>query len=214
MERIKIIEEIEMDKSVEIENKSKEYTVYFEDNKDGIPNIDRFIKRLKRKSPDEIVHAEFVKRLFEGDKFRVTDIEVTNNVNGRTTDVDIELNHNINLQIWHGASISTHNILKGKISPLGGVETNWNKDKETIERKLKQLPDDEFGLLICYNRYCGINVLPEWEREIPDNKAIAELYHVNYGYGIQNGAILYHSDNFRYFDLAREILLALGFPIK
>ena len=203
-----------MNKSVEIENKSKGYIVYFENNKDKILNIDRLIMRLKGNRPGDIVHADFVKRFFEGDKFRVTDVEVTNNVNARTTDVDIELNHNINLQVWHGASVSTHNILKGKISPLGGVETDWDKDKEVIERKLKQLPDNEFGLLICYNRYCGINVLPEWEEEIPDNKAIAELYHVNYGYGIQNETILYHSDNFRYFDLAREILLALGFPIK
>ena len=203
-----------MDKSVETKNKSKGYVVYFENNKNKIPNIDRLIMRLKGNSPGDIVHAEFVKRFFEGDKFRVTDVEVTNNVNARTTDVDIELNHNINLQVWYGASVSTHNISKGKISPLGGVETDWAKDREVIEKKLKQLPDDEFGLLICYDRHLGINVLSEWEEKIPDNKAIAKLYRINYGYGIQNEAVLYQSDNFRHFDLAREILLALGFPIK
>jgi len=204
-----------MDKSDEIKNESNEYIIYFENNKDRIPNIDRLISRLKRNSPDEIVHAETVKRLFEGGKFRVTDIEVTNKVGNRNTDVDIELNNNINLQIWHGASVSTHNIiLKRKTSPWGGVETDWDKDEEIIERKLKQLPDNEFCLLICYDRHLGINVLSEWEEKIPDNKAIAKLYRINYGYGIQNEAVLYHSDNFRHFDLAREILLALGFPIK
>lgn len=200
-----------MDKSDEIKNRSNEYITYFENNKNRIPNIDRLIKRLKRNSPDEIVHAETVKRLFEGGKFRVTDIEVTNKVGNRNTDVDIELNNNINLQIWHGASVSTYNIMKGE---TGGVRTDWNKDKEIIEKKLKQLPDNEFGLLICYDRYLGINVLPEWIEKIPDNKAIAELYHVDYGGGIRNEAMLYHSDNFRYFDLSKEILLALGYPVK
>lgn len=200
-----------MNESAEVEKKSKEYIEYFEKNKDKIPNIDRLIKLLKSdKKPGHIVHAEFVKRFLKGGKFKVTNIEVKD----RDTDVDIELNHNINLQIWHGASVSTHNILRGEISSLGGVETDWDKDKEVIEKKLRQLPDNEFGLLICYNRHLGIVVLPEWGEKIPENKAIAELYHINYGGGNQNEARLYHSENFKYFDLVKEIISALGFSIK
>ena len=123
------------------------------------------------------------------------------------------MNHNINLQIWHGASVSTHNILKGKISTGGGVESNWDKDENVINKKLKQLPDDKFGLLICWEYHLGTFVLPEWSAKIPNNKAIAKLYHTKYGNEIQNECILYHPDNFKYFDLAKEIISALRFTI-
>ncbi|MCD6227773.1 hypothetical protein J7J90_04755 [Candidatus Micrarchaeota archaeon] len=35
------------------------------------------------------------------------------------------------------------------------------KDEEKLKKKLNQLPDDDFGLLICLNRGLGINFLPE-----------------------------------------------------
>jgi hypothetical protein len=124
--------------SNEIERKSQEYIDYFEKNKARIPNIERLVKILKSDTkPGHIVHAEFVKRLFEGGIFKVTDIEVK----AKGIDVDIKLEHDINLQIWHGASVSAHNVLKGKISALGGVETDWAKDELKIEEKLNQLPE-------------------------------------------------------------------------
>ncbi len=198
-----------MNEADEIEEKSQEYIKYFEKNKDKIPNIEKLIKILKKdKKAGHIFHAECVKRFFEGGKFEVTNIEINYKVNGMTKDVDIELNHNINLQIWHGASVSVHRELKrGKVS--GGIKPYWGEDKDVIDKKLKQLPDDKFGLLICWEHHLGISVLPDWLEKIPSNKSIAKLYQN----GIQNDSILYHSNNFKYLDLAKEVISALGFTI-
>lgn len=186
------------------------YIQFFENHKNDIPNIDRLIKILKSdQKPGHLVHAECVERFFKSNVFKITDIEVKNN----NIDVDIELDGNINIQIWHGASTSTHNIRKRKVSNFGGIETDWNKDKEKIKKKLMQLPNDKPGFLLCYNYHIGIVVLPEWENEIEDNKAIIELFHSDYGNGIQNEARLY-SKGFALNNLADKIALALGFKIR
>ena len=195
----------------EINEKNKYYLVWLEKNKTKIPNCNRLIKLLKSdKKAGHVIHAMFVKKFVEGEKFEVTDVEKKY----EKYDIDIELDNHINLQVWYGASVSTHNIIKRKISDLGGVETNLSKDEEKIKKKLRQLPDDNLGLLLCYNYHFGIVVLPDWEEKIPTNKAIAELFHINYGNGIQNEARLYYSENFKYFDLVKEILSSLSFPIK
>lgn len=205
-EKIKRLKKL-VSSSNEIERKSQEYIDYFEKNKASIPNIERLVKILKSdKKPGHIVHAEFVKRLFEGGIFKVTDIEVK----AHGTDVDIKLN-DINLQIWHGASVSVYNVLKGKTSALGGVETDWAKDELKIKEKLNQLPIKEFGLLICYDFHMGIVLLPEWIDNIPDNKAICELFHTKHEGTIQNEARLYYSSTFKYSSLAEKVISALGF---
>ncbi|RLI99632.1 MAG: hypothetical protein DRP06_03150 [Candidatus Aenigmatarchaeota archaeon] len=108
---------------IEVSRASEEYIKYFEKNINKIPNIKKLIKILKKdKKAGHIFHAECVKRFFEGNKFKVTDMEVNYEVNGITKDVDIELNHNINLQIWHGASVSVHKELKGK-KVSGGIKS-------------------------------------------------------------------------------------------
>lgn len=213
-----------MNEHDEVNEKSEYYIKWLEENSSNIPNCEKLIGLLKSdKKAGHIIHAEFVKRFVEGGKFRVTNVEKKNR-----HDVDIELNNSINIQVWHGASVSTHNIKKnlenekpekrvinGKEINIkqwgGGVETNWNKDEEKINEKLKQLPDIGLGLLICYNYHLGIFVLPEWEDNIPVNKVIAELFHVNYGKDIQNEARLYHSKDFKDSDLVKEILFSLGF---
>jgi hypothetical protein len=191
--------------------KDKVYIQFFGKHKNDIPNIDRLTKILKSDpKPGHLVHAECVKRFFESKVFKITDIEVKNT----NTDVDIELNGSINIQVWHGASVSTHNIVRGKVSNLGGVKTDYDKDEEKIKKKLIQLPDTKPGFLICYNYHMGIVVLPEWENAIKDNKAIIELFHSYYGNGIQNEAWLYCSNGFKHIRLADKIALALGFGIR
>ena len=143
----------------EINKKADEYISYFEKHKEDIPNIDKLIKLLKSDNKTgHIVHAEFVKRFFECNKFKVTDVEKKYN----DYDVDIELMNaslisrilyifvlkywRINLQIWYGASFSTHELdrkgleakeetIEGKKVRVwrGGVPTNWNADEEKID---------------------------------------------------------------------------------
>ena len=72
----------------EVEDKARFYIKYFEKHKEDIPNIDRLIKLLRSdKKAGHIVHADFVKRFFEGNKFKVTDVEKKYNC----YDADIEL---------------------------------------------------------------------------------------------------------------------------
>jgi hypothetical protein len=187
-----------------------EYIDWLRQNGGKVPNAYKLITMLDRDpKPGHLFHAESIKRLVEN-RFLVTDIEAK----GKGLDVDIQLNGGINLQIWHGASVSTHNIEKGKVSSMGGVETDWTKDWKKIKSKLDQLPNEGFGLLICYDYKFGIVPLPEWADEIPPNKALAELQAVDYGNGPRGESILYCSEDFKYIQLAKDILLALGYPIK
>jgi hypothetical protein len=180
-------------------------------NKGKAPHVDRLITILQRDpKPGHLFHAESIKRFIESGKFVVTDIEKK----GKGFDVDIQLNGHINLQIWHGASVSTYNIEKGKVSSLGGVETDWDKDLQKIKSKLSQLPETGVGFLICYDYKFGIVLLPEWTNEIPPNKALAELQVVDYGRGPQGESSLYFSDKFNNLQLAKEVLLDLGYPVK
>ncbi len=188
-----------------------DYISWLKLNKSKVPNADRLITILKcDPKQGHLYHAEAIKRFVEEGTFVVTDIEAK----GKGFDIDIQLNGNINLQIWNGASVSTHNIEKGKVSNMGGVETDWGKDQQKIEAKLSQLPTEGLGILICFDYKFGIVVLPEWLDMIPPNKALAELQVVDYGHGPQGESAFYCSDKFNDFQLAKEILLALGYPIK
>jgi hypothetical protein len=189
----------------------REYIDWLSLNKSKVPHADRLITILQRDPKiGHLYHAESIKRFVEGGKFTVTDIEEKD----KGFDVDIQLNGYINLQVWLGASVSTHNIEKGKVSSLGGVETDWDKDLQKVETKLNQLPETGVGLLICYDYKFGIVLLPEWTDKIPPNKALAELQAVDYGSGPQGESILYCSGRFNHLQLAKEVLLALGYPVK
>lgn len=200
---------------VEVEQKSKECIEYFNKHKNEIPNIERLIQKLETdEKRGHIIHADCIKKLFEDKNFEITDVE--SNKNG--FDIDIELNNNINLQIWHGASVSTHKVIEGKVSERGGVPTDWVKDEQKIfeklnqlphaRYKLNQLPNDNFGLLICYYYHLGITILPEMLAKIPENKAIAELFPYT------NECHLYYNPNFIYLETAKQIVTSLGFTVK
>ena len=126
----------------------------------NIKNIDVLIDRIKVDPSNkkkvlhtgDVLHAEFVKRFIENGIFEVTAVEIKDN----GYDIDIKLGEHINIQVWFGASVSTHNIIKGKHDALGGVASDFKKDEDVINKKLKQLPHNEFGLLVCYNNHLGI----------------------------------------------------------
>lgn len=189
-----------------------DHIYFFEREGKKIPNIERLINLLKSDpKPGNLVHAGLTKIFFQDGAFEVTNVEVK----GGGKDVDIELDNKINIQVWHGASTATHNIIKGKMSSLGGVPVDWDKDEKKIFDKLTQLPNNNPGFLINYNYHMGIQfMLPEWKQKIPENKAIIELFHVNHGDGIQNEARLHCSGDFKYTELAKKIATSLGFHLK
>lgn len=207
--------------------KMSELANWFEQNQDKIPNADRLIHKLRHDQQlGHLVNAQFAKRLHEDGTYKVTDIEAST----RIYDVDIELNGKINIQTWHGQSVAGHimesqfdkkgrerNIGLGNISPLGGVKTDFDKDCQAMKKKLEQLPDDKFGVVLLLDRFVGVTVLPEWWMEIPDNKCVIKLNFTSYDIDFNNiygEAIVYHSDNFQQMEEAKNIIKSLGFNFK
>ena len=187
-------------------NNSEYYIKCFKHLTNKIQNISRLITLLE-KDPKHghLVHAELLKRLYEDKSFKITDVELKTN----NKDVDIQLNNMINIQVWHGASIPTHNIIKGKISKLGGVESDWDKDEGKLFKKLNQLPDDNPGFLVCNDYHMGINLLPEWLKKIPDNKAVIQIYRNRYNEVITEYALLHCSEDFKFINLTKRLCSAL-----
>lgn len=187
-----------------------EYIQFFEKNRTSIPHVERLINILRSDlKPGYLVQAKITKIFFESDDFKITDIEVRTN-----KDVDIELDGKINIQVWHGASVGSHNIRNGKVSKQGGVETNSEQDEKVIKKKLAQLPDDKPGFVICEDNCPGIDVLPEWSEKIADNKAIFQIFYSKRDNDIQPDAFLHCSKKFKHMDLAEKIASALGVAIK
>lgn len=213
-----------MDIDPEDLKKMEDLAKWFEEHKTEIPNSDRIIHKLRSdKQLGHLVNAAFAKQFHEDGTYKVTDIEASNGIH----DVDIQLDSRINIQTWHGQSTAGHiiesqfdskgrdrNMQLGNISLLGGVKTDWDKDCQVMSKKLKQLPDDKFGVVLLLHRFVGVTVLPEWWEEIPDNKCVIKLFDVSYDqsnevkYGI---AIVYHSNSFRYLEETKKIISVLGY---
>ncbi len=200
--------------------KTEKYILFLKKNKNKIIGADKLIQKLQSNSAEyHIFHADCVRKIFESKKYEIVGIEKEYYIDKNHFDVDIELrdiklNKRINIQIWHGASVSTHNFIRGKVSDMGGVETDWEQDKKVLIKKLEQLPPDNFGLLLCFNYNMGPYFLPEWVDKMPKNKALAEAYGVKYGDDPQYEARLHFSQNFKYANMANEVLSTLGIPIK
>lgn len=207
--------------------KMKKLASWLQQHKDEIPNSDRLIHKLKHNQQlGHLVNAEFVKRFHEDGSYKITDVEASDG----THDVDIELDGTINVQTWHGQSTAGHimysqfdkngkerNTRLGNISDLGGVKTDWDKDCKVMVKKLNQLPDDKFGIVLLLDKFVGVTVLQEWWQEIPENKCVIKLNFSSYDAGFQNSygeAVVYHSDNFTSLEEAKKIINSLGFSFK
>ncbi|HLD57036.1 MAG TPA: hypothetical protein VJA47_01945 [archaeon] len=195
----------------EFEQKAPEYIDFLEKNGNKIPNINALLTKLKKDpSIEHIVHADFVKRFVEDGRFQITGVEISTGIH----DIDIQLDNSISIQVWHGASTHNHNIERGKIDPKGGVQMDLQNDVRAIQKKLNQLPDDSFGLLICYNRNMGLDIFPTDEfftliNNMPKNKALAV---VSYN-GHNHQSSLYHQSEFDYLSKAKDVLDALRFHL-
>lgn len=195
-----------------LEEKCDKLADWLEHNANQVPRIDKLVNKIRHnKSEGHLVHGNIVKRLLEDGRYKITNVEF----DGNGHDVDIELDGHINIQVWHGASTSTYNILRGKnISEYGGVQVDWEKDEQKIMSKLAQLPDNEPGILLCYYNHLGIHVLPEWIEKFSDEKVLVEMFHVDYMVGISSEAIVHHSPDFKHLQLTKDVLSALGFGVK
>lgn len=214
------MDKIELDRMIEIAE-------WLEQHADKIPNSDRLIHKLRHdQQVGHLINAEFVKKIFENGMYSITDVENSTDIH----DVDIELDGIINIQTWHGQSTAGHimeaqfdprgkerNEKLGNISKLGGVKTNWDKDCETMKKKLSQLPDDKLGIVLLLDRFVGVTILPQWWEEIPDNKCLIKLDFTSYDMGFENvygEAVVYHSEKFQQMNEIKKFINSIGFNFK
>ena len=69
-------------------------------------------------------------------------------------------------------------------------------------------------MIICFEYSIGVNILPEWVNEIPDNKAVVLMHYTKYNKEIQGEAEIYHSKKFKHLQMAKRVVSAAGFNLK
>lgn len=157
------------------------------DSQGSVPNLDKLYNKLVSEGTDgHYVHAYYAKKLHECGRYRITDIEASTGKH----DVDIQLNGDINIQVWYG--MNTHGyIMEAQLIPgtpksdaigkhlgtptkLGGVPTNCEENEKKILKKLAQLPDDTLGILLLHSGRFGywVSLSPE---DIPANKCVLNI---------------------------------------
>ena len=199
-----------------------EIIAFLNQNLSEVPGTNHFIGRLKnRRNEDDFIHAQIIKRIYESNKFKITGIDLSlqryNNDKGinEKFDIDIELNNEYYIQIWHGASYSSHRvkeIMDSSKSYGGGVLSDFLSDRKKIDKKMQQLPNNNLGIVICYPRYgLGGDILPS---NIPKNKAFVEIMLVKAKNGISELAGIFISEDFNYQDVVIAIVKSAGFTLR
>jgi hypothetical protein len=195
-----------------IEKNAESIANWLESKKDEIPNVEKLIVKLRKNKGQEghTVHAQIIKQIHNSNQFQITDVE---NNSGKY-DVDIQLDNSINIQVQYGASVSWYNSEQGKVSELGGVENDWDKDKEVIFSKINQLPDTGTGIMFQFARGMGSVVLPEWVNKIPKNKVLVLSHLEQVGEKIVGVADIFYSDNFQDIELVKKVVESAGFIVR
>ncbi len=196
-----------------------------------IKGVDSLIKKLKDDpSNGHLLHAQIALILNKSKKFQITHIERNEKINNHNIDVDIELNNNINIQVWYGQNLSQqitnclanakeNNVgINGKIYKIkvrrGGIKTVCDEDSD-ISKKIDQLPNKNLGLVICHN--LAMFISPEWvEQQLSENKAIVDIFYNLFDKEfskIIGQSLIYCSESFKFINLTKEIFLEIGFPI-
>jgi hypothetical protein len=199
-----------------------EIIAFLNQNLSEVPGANHFIEKLKnRRNEDDFIHAQIIKRIFESNKFKITGIDLSlqryNDDKGinEKFDIDIELNNEYYIQIWHGASYSSHRvkeIMDSSNSYSGGVPSDFLADSKNIDKKMRQLPNNNLGVVICYPRYgLGLDILPS---KIPKNKAFVEIMCVEAKNGISELAGIFISEDFNYQDVVIAIVKSAGFTLR
>ena len=157
-----------------------------------IPNVKKLIKIL-RSNPkeDHLIHAQFIKLFFNDGTYKITDVEKKSN--GKpSTDVDIELDNTINIQVYHGTTPTNNFILNQDdpetinryleslniksdgilISPSGGVPASEDNNEKPLFKKLSQIPNDKLGIVFLMTKAFEYHLLPESCNKIPKNKCV------------------------------------------
>ena len=157
-----------------------------------IPNVEKLIKILRSNpNEDHLIHAQFIKLFFNDGTYQITDVEKKSNVKP-STDIDIELDNTINIQVYHGTT-PTNNFIFNQddpqtinryreslnmkpdetlISPSGGVRTSEDNNDKPLFKKLSQIPNDKLGIVFLMTKIFEYNLLPESCNKIPKNKCV------------------------------------------
>ena len=125
-----------------------------------ISGIDSLIGKIKKPAVNEIAghafHAYLVKRLHETGIFEVKQVEVKSGNGKKSADIRLRSKANgaepedLFIEAWRGKSPFSHRRDDLASMKSGAFATRLDKDAETVESKLNQLPEDCRGFVVNY----------------------------------------------------------------
>ena len=125
-----------------------------------IPGIDSLIGKIKKPVVNKIAghafHACLVKRLHETGIFEVKQVEVKSGNGKKSADIRLRSKANgteledLFIEAWRGKSPFSHRRDDLASMKSGAFATRLDKDAETVEDKLNQLPEDCRGFVVNY----------------------------------------------------------------
>ena len=182
---------------------------------DKIQNLETLLHNFKeakdglRRKPGNAFHVYLVKKFYEGGgKLKVIAVECKDIE--PDTDVDIRLDDDIYIQVWHGKKPVEYpleqNLIHGISEPM---HLDPCEQLKPVLKKLKQLPSNTGkGFVLNYVPGIGGIVSPTMHDLCSERKCVMEISsnrrHIN----------VYGKPNFKYRDEACQIGRALNRPLK
>ena len=182
---------------------------------DKIQNLETLLCNFKkandglRRKPGNVFHAYLVKKFYEdGGNLKVISVECKDIE--PHTDVDIRLDDDIYIQVWHGKKPAEYtleqNLIHGINEPM---HLDPHEQLKPVLKKLKQLPSNT-GKGFVLNFVPGISgiVSPTMYNLCSERKCVMEIslnrHHIN----------VYGKPDFKYRDETCQIGRALDRPLK
>ena len=180
-----------------------------------IQNLETLLRKFKnerdglRRKPGHALHALLVKAFYEdGGQLKIAAVECSDIE--PDTDVDIRLDGDIYIQVWHGKKPAEYtleqNLIHGVSEPM---PLDWCEELKPVLKKLRQLPPNTGkGFVLNYVPGIGGLVSPALHGLCSERKCVMEISqsrpHIN----------VYGTSNFKYRDEACQIARVLGRPLK
>ena len=166
---------------------------WLEDIESEIPGSQKLLKNIRHgETPGHIIHAEFLKLIYNTKKYKITAVEKNYEKNGKSFDVDIELDNSINIQVWYATGLLNNFIINQEdsktqtkyrdklkltehvslVSEYGGTHHSWENQQKEIMKKVNQLPNDKLGIVWLINQSLEYAILPDFLDHVSKNKCV------------------------------------------
>ena len=166
---------------------------WLEDKKSEMPGSQKLLKNIRHgETPGHIIHAEFLKLIYNTKKYKITAVEKNYEKNEKSFDVDIELDNSINIQVWYATGLLNNLIMNQEdsktqtkyrdklklsehipiVSEYGDTYHSWENQQKEIMKKNNQLPNDKLGIVWLISQSLEYAILPDFFDHVPKNKCV------------------------------------------